>query len=233
MNGFLPLLAFWAGVKRSKFLLIAPVIGWLSFFYLIGVKAPLFYITLSYILGVVLLSKQYSSAVLMLLLALLCFLVVSVVELLLFDYSYLADYFFRRAFSVPAFLISTYSDFFTVIHASEWSYHSGLLSDKPVSFIVGEDFLGMAGLNANTNSYVYAFTSGGLFSYIFVCLVVVTTFVVIDWRFKVNKSPEMVYCSFIFGLLLLEQYVGTIFLSSGFLMVMLVSLLIKDKKYYD
>ncbi|MEZ6970146.1 hypothetical protein ACB040_12850 [Aeromonas sp. S11(2024)] len=233
MNGFLPLLAFWAGVKRSKYLLLAPIIGWLSFYYLIGTKAPILYIAFSFFLGVVLLSKSYRLAVLIILMALVTLLIVSVLELYFFDYSYLADYFFRRAFTVPAFLISTYSDFFAVFHISEWSYHSGLSSEKPVSLLIGEDFMGREGLNANTNTYVYAFISDGLFSYFFVCLVVAMTFVIMDLRFKARKSPEMVYCGFIFGILLLEQYVGTVFLSSGFFVVLLVSLLIKDKQYYD
>lgn len=230
MNGLLPLLAFWAGLKRSKFLFLVPFMGWLSFYYLLGVKAPIFYIGLSFILGVIIWSRRYRSVVLMLLLFLLSLIIISVVELLLFEYSYLADYFFRRAFTVPVFLMSTYSSFIAVFYNVEWYFFVGSIHDTPVSFLIGEGFMGMKGLNANTNTYIYAFTSGGVFSYFFVCLVVAITFTIMDVRYKSSYSLEMIFCGFIFGILLIEQYVTTIFLSSGFFVVFLVSLLIKNER---
>ncbi len=230
MNGLGPLLAFWAGVNRSIKQFIIPTGIWLAYYYLLGIKAPLLMMALSFFVGYYCSQDKLSKTFSYLVFILMMILLTSVIEIFFFDYSYISDYFIRRAFTVPPFLISIYGDFITQnYYGGSWSFFLGYNSDTPISFVIGEHFMGMIGLNANTNAFLVAFASGGLFLYSLICLILLFYYMVVDGVYKINKSPSMLFCGFIFGILLIEQSATTVLLSSGVIFVLLLSLFLSEQ----
>ncbi|WP_447774276.1 hypothetical protein [Aeromonas veronii] len=230
MNGLGPLLAFWAGVNRNFKQFIIPIGIWLAYYYLLGIKSPLLMMTLSFFVGYYCSRDKLSKTFNYLVCILMVILLASVIETVIFDYSYLSDYFIRRAFTVPPFLISVYGDFITQnYYDGRWSVFSGFNSDIPISFVIGEQFMGMVGLNANTNAFVVAFSSGGLLLYGFICLILLLYYRIVDKVYKNRKSLSMLFCGFIFGILLIEQSATTVLLSSGVIFVLLLSLFLSEQ----
>ncbi|MGN5145021.1 hypothetical protein [Aeromonas veronii] len=230
MNGLGPLLAFWAGVNRNFKQFVIPIGIWLAYYYLLGIKSPLLMMTLSFFVGYHCSRDKLSKTFNYLVCILMVILLASVIETVIFNYSYISDYFIRRAFTVPPFLISVYGDFIAQnYYDGRWSFFSGFNSDIPISFVIGEQFMGKAGLNANTNAFVVAFSSGGFFLYGFICLILVLYYRIVDEVYKNRKSPSMLFCGFIFGILLIEQSATTALLSSGVIFVLLLSLILSEQ----
>lgn len=223
MNGFLPLLSFWAGLRKSYKFFLVPLFIWLSFYYLLGVKAPLLMAIISFIFGYFYHSKKVSKIFFLFVCGVVLVCLFSLFEYFIFGYSYIGDYFIRRAFTVPPFLISIYGSFFSSGVGDGWSLLSGLSSEKPISFIIGEDYMGLDGLNANSNTFISSFIAGGVFSYLMTFTIVVLFFSYLDAVYRGSRSPNMMFCGFIYALLLVEQNATTALISSGVFFVLLVT----------
>ncbi|KKN67460.1 hypothetical protein LCGC14_0461330 [marine sediment metagenome] len=215
MNGFIPMLAFFAGLKFRILWLFIAFSCWLAFFYLIGVKAPLFILILSALVGFYYGKNNLNKALNLLLFAIYCAFLVFLLETYFFNYSFVADYIIRRAFTVPPFLVSAYFEFISNGAESGWSIWNGFASDRPVSFVVGESFLGHEGLNANTNTFLYQLASGGILAYLFITFVVVSFLGVVDSIYSCRKNPLFIFIGFAFGILVVEQNATTVLVSSG------------------
>jgi hypothetical protein len=228
VNSFAPMLAFYAGLNnRLKYLVVAIGVT-LSFYYVLGLKAPILYVFLSYVLAKIILHdklKYFANWIFLFLLAVLFF---SLVEYLFFDYSFFADYFVRRAFTVPAFLNSAYFDFIFKSDPMGWSWLYGIKSeDVPIPFLIGESFLGQPGLNANSNAFVYQLAGGGFVSYLSVIFFVGIIFFVIDAMHRSTQSYIWYFIGFIYGLLIVEQAATTAFASSGIGLLIISGFLLK------
>lgn len=215
MNGFAPMLAFFAGLK-FRFLWLFIAFGcWLAFFYLIGVKAPLFILILSALVGFYSGKNNLNTALKLFLCAIFCLFLVFLLEFYFFNYSFVGDYIIRRAFTVPPFLVSAYFEFISNGIESGWNVWTGLGSENPISFVIGESFLGYEGLNANTNTFLYQLASGGITAYFFIIFVVVSFLGVIDSLYSCRKNPLFIFIGFAFGILVVEQNATTVLVSSG------------------
>ncbi|MEE1867169.1 hypothetical protein [Pseudomonas auratipiscis] len=215
VNGFAPFFAFVAGWQRRYGLLFFALLCWLSFFYLLGVKAPLLFIGVAFIIGTrASVGRLYSLVNIIYICIFLAFFVF-LVEYLFFDYSYVADYFIRRAMSVPAWLISAYFEFMSSTDSTLWSPLTGIASNEPVTMVVGQEFLGLPGLNANTNAFVYQLASGGFLMYVLTVALVAFVFAMLDSVYSSNRNPALIYIGFSYAILLTEQAATTALVSSG------------------
>lgn len=121
-------------------------------------------------------------------------------------------------------------EFMSSDHTS-WTLLGGAIEDKPISLLVGENFLGMEGLNANTNAFVYSLGAGGLPYYFLTIVMVGVVFLILDSAFLLKNNPSFICLGFSYAILVVEQAATTALLSSG--IGMLMALLIFSKRNVD
>lgn len=230
INGFSPLVAFWACWKKKAWLIIIPFLCWLAFYYLLGVKAPILFIAVAALLGYAARRNKiefFIGHVCRLLIV--CF-VVFVFEYAIGSYSYVADYFLRRVFTVPAWVNASFFEFMAS-GSMNWSALGGAHETKPISFVVGEDYLGFEGLNANTNAFMYALGSGGVPFYLLTIFLVGGVFFILDSAYLRKCNPIFIYIGFSYSILIIEQAATTALLSSG--IGLLIGLMVCARKNQD
>ena len=227
MNGFSPLLAFYAFWKLKVQYFLVSILCWLIFFYLIGVKAPLLYILMSSVLGLLVRWKLTKHFFTLFITGVLIILIFSLVEIICFDYSYVADYLVRRAFTVPPYIVSAFFDFMWEHGMGQWSLFFGVNSTLPVTFVVGEQFLGMPNLNANTNAFVYALGGGGIKLFYFTVVLVCLVFSMLDIKFQKINNPIILYTALLYSVLILEQSATTALVSSGLGILVILAIFLK------
>ena len=215
VNGFAPFLAFIAGLRRQVLLMALAMFSGVAFFYLLGLKAPVFLSILGLLIGITARRGQLNGIVRVIYFLIFGIFFVFFLEYSLFGFSLIGDYFVRRAFSVPPYIVSAYFEFISAPSTISWSLLEGLNSSEPIPFLVGESFLGVPGLNANTNAFLYQFASGGLPTYGLTILLIATIFAVLDAAHKSTQNPVLMYLGFSYGILLTEQAATTALVSSG------------------
>jgi hypothetical protein len=223
VNGFAPFLAFFAGWQCRKWLLGVSLFCGLAFFYMLGLKAPVFFILVAYLIGraayfgkIYLISRTIYGL-------LVGAFVLFFIEYAVSGYSLVGDYFIRRTFSVPAWVMSAFFEYMSEGVGNFWNLFSGSSVDMPITFVIGEGFLGLVGLNANTNAFVYQLGSGGVFMYFVTVFLISVVFAILDSAYACRKSPALIYLGFSFSILLTEQAATTALLSSGLgLLILLV-----------
>ncbi|VXC26018.1 B-band O-antigen polymerase [Pseudomonas sp. 9AZ] len=224
VNGFAPFLAFVASWLRRIWLWLFSLFCGVSFFYLLGLKAPLLIIAVASVIGYSVRIGKMHTMVRAISFLLLGIFALFLVEYIAFNYSFVADYFIRRALTVPPWLISAYFEFMGSTAMHTWMALEGINSTEPVTFIVGEWFLGMAGLNANTNAFIYQLAAGGIPMYVATILLVTFVFALLDANYKCTKNPALIYIGFSYAILLTEQAATTALVSSGIGMLVLFAL---------
>lgn len=158
-------------------------------------------------------------------------LLVSYVEYSYSRYSIVADYFLRRVFAVPPFVLANFFDFLFRDAFSDWSAFAGKETPLGITFFIGEWYLGTKGTNANTNAFVYALASGGVPAYLLTILIVVAVFSYLDAVFRSrSSSPGMLFAGFLYAILLVEQAATTALLSSGVAAVIVLASLLSRRR---
>lgn len=223
VNGFAPFLAFFAGWQRRVGLLMLSLFCGLTFFYLLGLKAPLLYIVVALVIGYSARRGKVYTMVKTIYLLLLTAFIVFLFECLLFDYSFVGDYFIRRALSVPAWVSSAYFEFMTSGTVTPWHPLHGVELSKPITFLVGENFLGFPGMNANTNAFVYQLVGSGVPMYLATILLVACVFALLDAAYAYRRNPALIYVGFSYAILLTEQAATTALVSSGIGMLVILT----------
>lgn len=226
-NGFAPFLAFLAGnsVRCSLKLFALALISALSFYYAIGLKAPLLLVLLAFATGILLRGARTHRVLRLVVLGLGSVLALFVVEYSVAGYSYVNDYLIRRALTVPPFLISAYVEFMFADTQTLWTPGGGVSTGVPISFHIGEAYLGFPGLNANTNTFLHTLAAGGLPAYGATILTVSGVFAILDGVYKTTHSAALLYFGLLFSLLLTEQAVTTILASSGLAVLIALAVL--------
>lgn len=214
VNGFAPFLAFVAGWQRRKILLVFSLFCGCAFFYILGLKAPILLIAVASVIGYFARTGRIHKMTKIVYILLFCVFILFLLEFVFFGYSLVGDYFIRRALSVPPWVISAYFEFMSS-SSSSWSLLFGVSSDQSITFIVGEDFLGFPGLNANTNSFIHQLAAGGIPMYALTILLVACVFLLLDATYECRRNPAMQYIGFSFAILLTEQAATTALVSSG------------------
>jgi len=215
VNGFAPFLAFVAGWQRRPWLLVVALLCGLVFFYLFGLKAPLLFIAVALVIGYLVRKEKVHTMARVIYVLMFGVFVLFLIEYLLFDYSLVGDYFIRRVFSVPVWVSSAYFEFMASDSTTGWLPLQGVSSTDPITFLVGEWFLGFPGLNANTNAFIYQLAAGGISMYFLTILLVIFVFVLLNATYKCKRNPTLVYLGFSYAILLTEQAATTALVSSG------------------
>lgn len=211
MNSMLPLMVF-CGVLQNEFkYILISVLLYVGFYYIYGVKAPIMYILFSCVFAYY--SRRYGGLYDFyntIYYIFVSFFILAWIEFALFGYSYVEDYLIRRVYYVGSYLSATYFDTLSVADFS-WIY--GLTVDKAASMYIGEDFLGLPGTNANSNTFLYFLLQYGFPGYIFSIMLVTGVLLLLNsLRFKTNV---FVFLSLLYAILILEQSATTALLSSG------------------
>lgn len=223
VNGFAPFLAFVAGWRRKTGLLGLAVLSGVGFFYLLGLKAPLLFIVLAFIIGYAVRKRQVDMAIFAIYALALAAFILFVTEYLLFGFSLVGEYFIRRVFSIPPYFISAYFEFMAGAVTTGWSPMEGVIATESITFLVGESFLRMPKLNANTNTFIYQLASGGIPMYALTVGLVAAVFAVLDSAYKSRNNAALMYLGFVYSILLAEQAATTALVSSGMGLLILLN----------
>lgn len=226
LNGLAPFFAFYSGWRKRYDLLLFAVACWVGYFYLLGIKSPLAYIVIGFLMGrAVRMGRLPHFARTVFYLVLLIF-ALFFVEFAAFGHSeVVGEYVIRRAFSVPPYLVSAYFEFIDA--TPRWSLVSGISTVSGITFEVGESFLGFQGLNANTNAFLYQFASGGLVMYLLTIILVAGVFAILDSAYRNKQSPVYLYLGFSYSVLVVEQSATTALVSSGVGLLLLTTIFMR------
>lgn len=214
MNGLLPVLAFYAGLRDRWLWLQITLFCAGVFYYTLGVKAHVLMCGLGWLLGRGTRQGRLSSMPGLIGLLVTLLFLAFFIEYILFEYSYVGDYLLRRLFSVPPSLLSAYFDLI-VNPLQAWGPWSGIDSPYGVTFLVGDLYFNDPDANANTNGFVHQLAANGVLMYIASMFLVGLVFKVIDSCYATKKSAVFIGIGFIYGVLLVEQGATTALLSSG------------------
>jgi hypothetical protein len=226
MNGFSPYLAFRAGLKMRLDLLVLAMVAVVFFYWLLGVKAPVLYIAVSFLLGFSVrrnVLKPMAYCCLSGVLILWC--------LVLVDKAWgggnsaIANYFFMRVFAVQAEMQGMYLKFLFDPKLISWSWLFG--SNDPgfaATYYIGEHYANSADNNANTNAFLYQLAAKGLAGYCAAVLFVPLFLGVLDRLFQACRNPSYLFLGFLYGLLVVEQAFTVAMLSSGVGVLFLLTL---------
>lgn len=231
MNGFAPYLAF-RSAFNGRILVALIAFGAAVFFYwLLAVKAPLAFVLVGYLIGLLAKRKALSYLVKYFLFCTIGLYLLVLLEWWFFDnVSVIANYGIRRLFAVPAQLQGYYLDFLMVDTPSAWNWLIGVQDRSfQVTFFIGEKYLGSSASNANTNAFLYAFAANGFWGYLVAVLFVSTLLVLLDSLYRSTRNPAYLFIGFIYGLLVCEQSFSTAMVSSGVGMVFFLTLLEKNE----
>ena len=229
MNGFAPYLAFRGAVNGRRLLALTAFGAVVFFYWLLGVKAPIIYVLLSYLLGLSAKKGWLPYFVKYFLIGIIGLYFLVLAEWWLFDdYSIIADYGFRRLFPVQAEVQGFYLDFLMGDTPANWNWFFGVLDQSfQATYYIGEKYMGNSIINVNTNAFLYAFVANGLLGYFFAVFFISIILVAFDRLYRSTRNPSYLLLGFIYGLLVIEQAFSTAMISSGVGLLFLLTLLEK------
>ncbi|MDY0096650.1 MAG: hypothetical protein RBT80_28455 [Candidatus Vecturithrix sp.] len=187
----------------------------MGFYYLLGFKAPFAYIILATLIGGAVRGGRICIIPRVVYLIFSLIFGAFIFEYLFFGFSLTGDYLIRRVLSIPPYVISAYFDFMGAGSSFHWSVAEGVNRSEPITFLVGESFLGFPGLNANTNTFIYQLAAGGVPLYALTIMLVVSVFAMLDAVYAGKKNPALLYLGSLYAVLLTEQAATTALVSSG------------------
>lgn len=215
MNGTTPFIAFLGGLLNRKPLGVLALASSLVFFYSTGVKAPIAFVGLAYIVGIGIRTQNLSIFFNVIVLLTIVLFLGFFFEFNVNGYSEIAEYFFRRVYTIPGFDIQRYMELIYESGASLWSPASGIKSDLSVTYLVGATFFGSDRVNVNTNAFIYALGEDGYVGYALIVFGVAAFFKILDALFEGSGNAAYQYIGFLYAILLAEQAATTAFVSSG------------------
>lgn len=229
MNGIAPYLAFKGAINGRRLLLLTALGSVIFFYWLLGVKAPVVYVLMGYLIGLLARRNSLLYLIKYFILIIIGLYFIVLVEWWLFDnYSVVADFGFRRLFPVQAEVQGFYLDFLMSDAPSTWSWLIGIPDPSfEVTYYVGEKYFGNSISNVNTHAFLYAFSANGFLGYLFSITFVSTFLVGLDRLYRSTQNPTYLLIGFIYGALVTEQAFSTAMVSSGVGLLFLLTLLEK------
>lgn len=210
-NGLIPFFMFIGIVSRRLIFCFFSIAVYIVFYYVFGVKAPLIYMQAAFCIAILLMYFSLDKFFKVFPYVAIVVVLASIVEFLVLGSIYLEGYLVRRIFYVSSYLIGAY---FELFYSQAFSKLFGLgLESMPASIYMGEIFLSSEGLNANTNTFLYYLIQYGLAGYLFSCTLVSLCLVWFDSMR--HHSEAYIFLAFLFSMLVIEQSVTTVLLSSG------------------
>ena len=232
LNGIAPILAFIGLYRRNIYLVVISLFFSIFAFWLIGTKAPMFYVVLMGILGYLVSINREKNILSFFLLALLFINILSLLEYLIFDFSIIADIFTRRAIAVVTQNQSYFIDFFFQ-HNSISDFLFGTHQDKPITFVIGELYYDSQTANINTNTFLYTLLQKGFYGYLISIVVISLFFLLLDVFYEKYKIKEILAIAIMYSLLLCEQAYTTAFISSGIALIFILLVLFRRTNHIN
>ena len=229
VNGITPFLSFYSGLRNSKFLFLFSFIIAVMFFYLVGSKAPVAYVFLSFGAGWLIRQNKMNKLPHLILALITCIFFIFVVEWFVMTYSLFAELFFRRINVIPGQMVSHYLEMMS--SSNYWSLLSGVEYSQGATYLVGCIYYTCES-NANTNAFVYSLAAGGLLGYISVTFLVTFFYFLLDSIYSKTRSSSLVYVGLFYGLLIAEQAAPTALVSSGFALLTMLFILEKKSRVF-
>lgn len=227
-NGILPLLGFIAGHRRSVILLAIALAFVMVMYFLLGLKSPAVNLAVLAALGFY---ARYNglrrNLPLLVLSAIIIFYAVALFAFMFDESTFLVDYFVRRISMVQPQVQSYYFDYWIHRDVAELSLANAGQNFSDITFGIGYLYLDNPLTNANTNAFNYSLAKTGITAYLFCVFVVVFLIGAIDAMAEKTRGPEFFAISAIFAIMISEQALTVVLLSSGialgFVILMLFS----------
>lgn len=215
MNGIGPFISFLGGfMNRKSFALLA--IGFsVVFFYSIGVKAPIAFTALAWVIGVGVRTQNLSALLKIIVFSTALLFIGFLIEYFNYGRSEIGEFFFRRVYVIPGFDIERYMDLIYERGSAMWSPLNGIQSDLTITYLVGATYFGSDQANVNTNAFTYALAQSGYVGYVLVVFAVTFFFKLLDALYEGSGNAGYVFIGFLYAILLAEQAATTAFVSSG------------------
>lgn len=229
MNGFTPYLAFRGAMNRQSSLIFIAFGAAIFFYWLVGVKAPIAYVILGYLVGYLTKLNHQKYFVKYFLIGFIGLYIIVLLEWLIFNnYSIVADYGFRRIFAIQAQVQGYYLDFLLVNTPPFWTFFSGVHDQSfSATHYIGATYSGNPDDNMNTNAFLYAFLANGILGYAVATFFVGFFLVILDRLYRSTKNPGYILIGFVYGYLLTEQSFSSAMVSSGVGLIFLLTFLEK------
>ncbi|MFW3596454.1 hypothetical protein ACN9S2_08400 [Pseudomonas aeruginosa] len=229
-QAFFPVLFAWGVYRRQWFYLVLGIVNALVLWGAFGQKYP--FVVLFLIYGLMVYFRRFGQVrVSWVICALLMLLLLGALEHEVFGYSFLNDYFLRRAFIVPSTLLGAVDQFVSQFGSNY--YRDTLLGAllghgraEPLSFRLGTEIFNNPDMNANVNFFAIAYMQLGYVGVMAESMLVGGSIVLMNFLFSRYGAFMAIPVALLFTTKILEQSLLTVMLGSGvFLMLLFLALI--------
>lgn len=223
-QAFFPVLFAWGVYRKSHIYILLGLANAFVLWGAFGQKYPFMVLLLIYFLmqyfrryGNVKISWFLSGAVV--------FLLAGALEFELFGYSYLNDYFVRRAFIVPSTLLGAVDNFVLLFGYNFYSDTllssiMGVAKSEPLTFRIGQEIFDNPNLNANVNFFAIAYLQAKYVGVAVESLFVSGVVLLLNLLYMRYVAFLTIPVALLFATKILEQSLLTVLMGSGvFLML--------------
>lgn len=223
-QAFFPVLFAWGVYRKSRTYVLLGVANALVLWGAFGQKYPFMVLALIYLL--MLYFRRYGGVKLSWLLGgAITFLLLGALEYEVFGYSYLNDYFVRRAFVVPSTLLGAVDNFVSLFGFNSYSDTllssiMGVVKSEPLTFRIGQEIFSNPKLNANVNFFAVAYLQSGYSAVVVEAIFVGSVVMLLNYLYMRFGAFITIPVGLLFATKILEQSLLTVLMGSGvFLML--------------
>jgi hypothetical protein len=223
-QAFFPVLFAWGVYRKSRIYILLGVLNAFVLWGAFGQKYPFMVLVLIYLLMQYF--RRYGGVKLSwLLVGAVSFLLLGALEHEVFGYSYLNDYFVRRAFVVPSTLLGAVDNFVSYFGFNSYSDTllsslMGVAKSEPLTFRIGEEIFNNPNLNANVNFFAIAYLQGGYAGVVVEATFVGLVVMLLNCLYMRYGAFITIPVGLLFATKILEQSLLTVLMGSGvFLML--------------
>ncbi|MCX2889737.1 hypothetical protein OO258_15980 [Pseudomonas sp. DCB_BI] len=241
-QAFFPVLFAWGVYRKSRAYVLLGVANALVLWGAFGQKYPFMVLVLIYLLmqyfrryGGVKLSWLLGGAI--------AFLLLGAMEHEVFGYSYLNDYFVRRAFIVPSTLLGAVDSFVSLFGFNSYSdtllsSMMGVAKSEPLTFRIGQEIFNNPKLNANVNFFAIAYLQSGYSAVVVESIFVGSVVMLLNYLYMRHGAFITIPVGLLFATKILEQSLLTVLMGSGVFLMLIFLVLVSvpftfGKKVYE
>ena len=241
-QAFFPVLFAWGVYRKSRTYVLLGVANALVLWGAFGQKYPFMVLVLIYLLMQYF--RRYGGVKLSWLLAgAITFLLLGAMEHEVFGYSYLNDYFVRRAFIVPSTLLGAVDNFVSLFAFNSYSDTllssvMGVVKSEPLTFRIGQEIFSNPKLNANVNFFAIAYLQSGYSAVVVESIFVGSVVMLLNYLYMRHGAFITIPVGLLFATKIIEQSLLTVLMGSGVFLMLIFLVLVSvpftfGKKVYE
>ncbi len=241
-QAFFPVLFAWGVYRKSRTYVLLGVANALVLWGAFGQKYPFMVLVLIYLLMQYF--RRYGGVKLSWLLAgAITFLLLGAMEHEVFGYSYLNDYFVRRAFVVPSTLLGAVDNFVSLFGFNSYSDTllssvMGVVKSEPLTFRIGQEIFSNPKLNANVNFFAIAYLQSGYSAVVVESIFVGSVVMLLNYLYMRHGAFITIPVGLLFATKIIEQSLLTVLMGSGVFLMLIFLVLVSvpftfGKKVYE